>query len=117
MRDDCPFEQCRLRVQHTDSSVIYSSAPKRPVPTLAMPVPTNPTTKHVLLSQPRQFGTHDMGPSEMGFSQLTNAAHMSPSLNETTASALARASAGGEMIPGGLGQGRSDPASFLNPNN
>src|SRR5712691_6333281 len=85
---DCPVEQCGLRDQHTDSSVIYLSAPKRRVPTLAMPVPTNPTTENVLLSQPRQFGTHDNGPSEMCFSQLTNAAHtgMYPPLDESTAS-------------------------------
>jgi len=107
MRDDCPVEQCRIRVQHTDSSVIYSSAPNRPVPTLAMPVPANLTSKNPLLSQTRQFGTHDEGPSELCFSQLTNGAHMYPPFDESTASALARASAGGAMIAGNLGQGRS----------
>ena len=111
MRDDCPVEQCRTRAQHTDSSVIYSSAPNRPVPTLAMPVPANLTTKNALLSQTRQFRTHDKGPSEMYFPQLTNGALMYPPLGESTASALARASAGGAMIAGDLGPGRSDVTS------
>ena len=73
-----------------------------------MPVPANPTAKSVLLSQPRQFGAHDKGPSEMCFSQLTNAARMYPPLDEPTALALARASAGGAMIGGDLGQGKFD---------
>lgn len=110
MRNDCTVEQCRLRFQHTKSSVVYSSAPKGPAPTLAMPVPANPTEKSVSISQPRQFGADDRGQSEMCFSQLTNAARMYPPLDESTALALARASAGGAMIAGDLGQGRSDMA-------
>ena len=106
MRDDCPVEQCRIQVQHANPSIIYSSALKGPVPTLAMPVPANSTPTNVSFSQQRQFGAPDNRQREMCIPQHTspNPLHPPP-LDEASAVMRARASSGGAMDEMELGQG------------
>jgi hypothetical protein len=110
MRDDCPVEQCRVRAQYANPSVIYSSARKAPVPTPIMTLPTNSTPTNVSFPQLRQFGTHDKGQSDMYISQHTNPTPSRPSFDEASAAMLASASSGGEMAEMEL-QGDSAAAS------
>jgi len=115
MRDDCPIEQCRIRVQHTNPSVLYSTPLKGPMATPRTPVSANPMAKNVSLTQPRQFGVHDKGPKEIRISQLARPAPLHLPLDESTSPVFTRAPSGGAMAGGDLSQGRSNAASQTIP--
>ena len=115
MRGDCPIEQCRIRVQHANPSVLYSTPLKGPMPTPRTPVPASPTAKNVSLTQPRQFGVHDKGPKEIRISQLARPAPLHLPLDESTLPVFTRAPSGSAMAGGDLSQGRSNAASQTIP--
>jgi hypothetical protein len=113
MRDDCPVEQCRIRAQQDNPYVIYSSAPKAPVPTSMTAKPGN---SNVSFPQARQFGTHGKGQSEMRVSQYTNPTPLHPPpIDEASAAMLGRASSGGAMSEMELDQGNSAIVSQITP--
>ena len=115
MRDDCPIEHCRIRVQHVNPSVLYSTPLKGPMATPRTPVSANPTAKNVSLTQPRQFGAHDKGHKEIRISQLTRPAPLRIPLDESTSPAFTRVPSGGAMAGGDLSQSRSNAASQTIP--
>ena len=116
MRDDCPVEQCRIRAQHANPYVIYSSALKSPVPASVIAKPGNSTPTNVSFPQARQFGPHGKGQSEMRISQYTNLTPLHPPpIDEASAAMLERASSGGASSEMELEQGNSVVVSQITP--